>query len=44
MSPKLPLRSVFMDPSDYEEALSAYEDAMDTYAEECLERYFEERN
>ena len=33
-----------MDPSDYEEALGAYEDAMDTYAEECMERYYEERN
>lgn len=44
MSPKLPLRSSFMDPSDYEEALGAYEDAMDTYAEECMERYYEERN
>ena len=44
MAPKLPNRSSFIDPSDYEEALSAYEDAMDAYAEECMERHFEERN
>lgn len=38
-----PTRFAFDSPEDYDDAIRAYEDALDNYEEEYIERHFENR-